>query len=460
MASTACIYSVSELELFSLPASRLWLGTVGTTALCDKCHRLSANERVFLQLGQGLDKVLFLVEKMTNRVSSPVKYEEELRNEGRIRDNTSIYEKAHVNTAPKHSLESLTNKTCDVVRGEVLWVSESDSESTAGSLEVLPGLWNMKRPHSLSTHITDTQQILPCINTESTPLEITNTEATPLEITNTESTPLEITNIKPTQSKLTNVDSTQLEIADTKPTPFEIKDAESTHSEHRIITKPDLLCSQQSTSPESIVTRTNVLEPPQMSSCGSGREVSIKDEVIILSSTEEDELVTNDVDKISNKPERIHRDNERVVQTKMTIEYYDSGLNTTVESIPMTEASPRNAISTTNDVCVIEDDDGRIIGRDGVPLMCGWMMKREGEGEGSDEGIGMEVGVGSDSGDNGGSVIVIGSDCDDDINHVVDYNQTRMEPGRVIQCCGMELSQSDFNTLLPNQCLNDQVYTL
>ena len=79
---------------------------------------------------------------------------------------------------------------------------------------------------------------------------------------------------------------------------------------------------------------------------------------------------------------------------------------------------------------------------------------RDGEEEGVDEGIGMDVVMGSDSGD-GGSVIVVTSDDDDD--HYKPERCSRMEQSHIVHCCGMELSHTDLNTLLPNRWLNDQV---
>ena len=79
------------------------------------------------------------------------------------------------------------------------------------------------------------------------------------------------------------------------------------------------------------------------------------------------------------------------------------------------------------------------------------MIKRD-EGEGSDEGIGMEE---CEPGDGGSVIVVIDSEGEGEQH--LNTEQSGMESGSVLKCCGMELTQSDLCTLKQNRCLNDQV---
>ena len=150
----------------------------------------------------------------------------------------------------------------------------------------------------------------------------------------------------------------------------------------------------------------------------------------------------------------------------------DSAFNSTIDSALTIESSPSPETTPPGLLTVcIPSLEGvvRVTGEPAGGLMEEEVVRREvrdgeeevvrkevrdGEEEGVDEGIGMDVVMGSDSGD-GGSVIVVTSDDDDD-----DYKLercSRMEQSHIVHCCGMELSHTDLNTLLPNRWLNDQV---
>ncbi|CAI8051353.1 Protein flightless-1 homolog [Geodia barretti] len=141
----------------------------------------------------------------------------------------------------------------------------------------------------------------------------------------------------------------------------------------------------------------------------------------------------------------------------------DSGLNATTDSHSEcsvdlnSEEVPMIVCPTVGGVVggeCGEGRDGEVEERERGKGEGGGDKEDEGEEEvGSDEGIGMEVCVGSETGEGGSVIVVIGSEDDEERYQGV----SGMEQNPVIHCCGMELSQSDLRTLEPNKCLNDQV---
>ena len=433
---TVC-FSAGELELRYVPACHLWLGTVA------EFPKLAENERISPHLaGNGLGNVLLLTRSISVCAGE---HDVDGRKE---EDRQEEREKKDV-LGESRSERELVNQS--------VWVSETDSESEAREqprAECLPGLRQLHvsthTPPSLLTSRREGSLLQPA----ALPLEaeITNEPAqlTPSEPKRTTTLPLE--------TKVTGPLGLQQDTTLPKETNRTTAVPAVTQETYKPLTLPQE--TKRTTEPPRLPQETKrTTEPPRLP------QETEKTTDIVLSEATKTKETESDVVMIvsSEEAEGKTGDNEQRKEANES----DSGLNTTSESLFL--HSERSVDLDSEEVpMIVCATVGGVVGGECGEGRDGEVEERErGKGEeegdkeekgeeevGSDEGIGMEeVCVGSETGEGGSVIVVIGSEDDEERYQGV----SGMEQNPVIHCCGMELSQSDLRTLEPNKCLNDQV---
>ena len=454
--SPCACFSAGELELRYVPACHLWLGTVA------EFPKLAENERIFPHLpGNGIGKVLLLTRSVSvcAREHDMGGSEEEDRREEREKNDVS---------GESRSERELVNQS--------VWVSETDSESEARQrprAECLPGL----RQVHVSTHTPPS--LLPSrrqgslLQPAALPLEaeITNEPAplTPSEPKRTTTLPLETkvteplglqqdtngTTLPKGTNRTTAVPTVTQETYKPLTLPQETKGTTEIPQETERTTEPPRLPQETkgTTEPPRLPQETKrTTEPPRLQ-----QETNRTTDLVLSEAAKTKETESDVVMIVSAEGKR--GDNEQRKEANGS----DSGLNPTTDSHSEcsvdlnSEEVPMIVCPTVGGVVggeCGEGRDGEVEERERGKGEGGGDKEDEGEEEvGSDEGIGMEVCVGSETGEGGSVIVVIGSEDDEERYQGV----SGMEQNPVIHCCGMELSQSDLRTLEPNKCLNDQV---
>lgn len=405
-----CPHSVEELYLHFIPASTLWLGAVGISTVCVRGCHLAGTDWLQPLVEKNCGCVLYLTERRKEEeveVERNKEMESEHMREGENTEvkgnNHSLKERVQLYN-PNSTTRHFDKKIINVKINKEVNILQDNAMSLAapnlkGNSIINEQLLVQKNPGIMSPLLAkDPNQ--PLFNQSELVPPKTSCES---ELTSVRS----VCSVKETRSteKVLWVSDTDSESEPKFRSPSEylpgLKRLLTTHlhKPHSLSRPPSLTNTKQNTPSQGPKNRSPT-------------------DVIILSSSEEAEM------PLSEQSSAVCGE-EKEEEIEMAEE--DSAVNSTLDSMALSSSPLHNPLS----VSVCED--------------------------GSDEGIVMDVGVESDSGD-GGSVIVVesGDEGRGWLHHRLRHKKYPQFSDR-IHYCGMELGPKDLNTLLPNHCLNDQV---
>ena len=473
-------HSVEELELHFIPASILWMGAVGIRTVCVRGCHLEGTERLQPLVEKNFGRVLYLTERREEEmmVEGNKEMERPSVREGEKRGSTEV--KGNNHSLKKefqlHNLNSATrqlDKEIDVnIDKEIVDVNILQSNAISPAVHNFKGN-SVKDEPMLVLKKTEVMSPLLARDSKQSLLKVTPPKTSCVSELTTERSVCSALDTR-SREKLLWVSDTDSESESKFRRP-----SECLPGLKRLTTR--LHMSRPLSQPPSL-TNTKQKAPPQVPKSNGSRPST---DVIVLSSSEEAEIPLKEGSgAVCGK--------EKEVEVKMSEE--DSAVNLTMDSITVSSSPLHNPLPSF--VCDSVAITGVVSGRSrvDVPRMGEGVregdvrgvregdvrrLKEEGdmrgvregdvggvkevgevrevgEEDGSDEGIVMDVGVESDSGD-GGSVIVVesGDEGRGWLHHRLRHKRNQFSER--IHCCGMELSCKDLNTLLPNQCLNDQV---
>lgn len=456
-------HSVEELELHFIPASILWMGAVGIRTVCVRGCHLEGTERLQPLVEKNFGRVLYLTERREEEVMVEGNKEMETPSvrEGGKRGGTEVEGNNHSlkKEFQPHNLNSATrqlDKEIDVnIDKEIVDVNILQSNAISPSVHNFKGN-SVKDEPMLVLRKTEVMSPLLARDSKQSLLKVAPPKTSCVSELTTERSVCSALETR-SRERLLWVSDTDSESESKFRRP-----SECLPGLKRLTTR--LHMSRPLSQPPSL-TNTKQKAPPQVPKSNGSRPST---DVIVLSSSEEAEIPLKEGSgAVCGK--------EKEVEVKMSEE--DSAVNLTMDSITVSSSPLHNPLPSF--VCDSVAITGVVSGRSrvDVPRMGEWVtegdvrgvregdvggvkevgeVREVGEEDGSDEGIVMDVGVESDSGD-GGSVIVVesGDEGRGWLHHRLRHKRNQFSER--IHCCGMELSRKDLNTLLPNQCLNDQV---
>lgn len=468
------LYSIEELELHLFPASYLWMGTAGiNNKLWDRSCQLAGNDRLWTLVSKSLGNVLFLTERREelgdeSKVGLTVNGDKD--REGEREENGRESERGDGFVEDSNGADQLVKEL--VEPDNASYVMKELEGRRDGSTFEMGILFSVNGSHQDAAAAPVSQAVLDhrgkSVREEQELLQESGKEVgifVPPE--DTRHTPLDESKVVDPMtghvSGLTAQKGMCLSEYFVREGLSEVwvSDADS-ESDSNFRKSSECLPGLKKFShmphpwlqpPAKIRTKSALISPLVQS------DKSKQPDVKILSSSEE-------IEWMLAEEKRVSREKKRDVD-KMAEE--DSAFNSTMDSIVLIDSPPTpdptippplsvsySSAEAAHMVSGGLSDDLLRVGKQAVEV-------REGEEGSVDEGIGMDVVVESDSGDGGGSVIVIGSENDDDRGLLQGHEEGNspflsMEQSRVVRCCGINLSSSDLDTLLPNGWLNDQVY--
>lgn len=457
--------SVDGLEVYSLPTARLWLGTAGVR--CDRSRQLCVTDRLVDAVTPNTNRcILYLTER--NRSGKANEESEDTcasstdrAVDGSVQANVSEEKSDSTNPVSESGLNHLGDclgteaAGCSAESERSLVTGTEDSDTTLARGEGL--LQN--RTGYLSSHVAGEAGCLLGNKEKGVLMEglekVVVERRDPQDEWVSDSESEELCSSTHSRKYLSGLGRTMSQLHHHCDNHTEPPLAASTNS----LQLPPLVeyeTSQSSSEDIVVESVSERLEPVPnqktveivMISSGSGEDWEKEEERVSL----------HERDTRVDIKSRIGEDaNERDIG-------YSSALNSTIDSTghchhSLSQNTTPSHTSLSPSVLTVRSSDTvktlAHVMTGGCSRMSEEWVGEEVE-EGSDEGIGMEVmGEGGDISD-GGSVIVIDSDTNDE---VWCDRRSGMEQSHahVVHCCGMELSHSDLRTLSPNQYVNDQV---